>query len=296
MAQTNIDLYDNFYKALLSLILLFSALFIFLTSCAAAGKGKEELRDFDDTALLRMGERLEMAGDYVSALQFYKEATERMPTSPEPWLGMGQVYSKGGAALLATQAFGEAYARDPNNGQAAIQYAKGLLSQEKVADALSVLTQHMKKNEGDAEMYNLIGIAYDLNLNAKAAEDAYLEGLKKTKLNSSWSDALTSNLALSLAVNDRVSEAVELLEPISGELRASQKELTTSQLQHRQNLALIYALSGRPALALELIKITLGDAEIEKNRAFYAFLPSLTGYERARAVFLGKLPPTKKSQ
>lgn len=296
MSQFTINLNKGFFKTTFNLFLILSTLIIFSLSCVAADKQKKELRDFDDMALLRMGQRLETAGDYVSALQFYKEAAERMPNTAEPWLGMGHVYSKGGAPLLATQAFGEAFSRDPNNGQAASNYARGLLSQEKIADALSILKQYMRSNEGDAELYNLIGIANDLSLDANAAESAYREGLKRTKPNSSWFDVLTSNLALSLAVNDRVSEAGALLEPLSGELRASKKELTAAQLQHRQNLALIYALSGKPALALELIKVTLSEAELEKNKIFYARLPSLSGYDRARAIFLGKLPIINKSK
>ncbi|HXV74448.1 MAG TPA: tetratricopeptide repeat protein [Sphingomonadales bacterium] len=262
----------------------------------AAEKGEQGLRTFDEAGLLRMGQRLEAAGDYANALQFYGEAAERNPKNPEPWLGMGRIFAAGGAPLQATQAFGEAFSRDPGNGLAARQYARGLLAQEKAADALAALTQHLKKNGADAELFNLLGIANDLTLDSAAAEKAYREGLAKTQPGGPWFDALNGNLALSLAAAGRVSEAILLLNPNVGDLRARQQNMTPAQSQYRQNLALVYALSGNPESAFEVAKSALGETEAGRNREFYARLPSLTDYDRVRAVFLGKLPAPQAPQ
>jgi len=257
---------------------------------AGAVQSDPALRDIDEGGLLRMAERLEASGDYANALQFYSDAAERNPANPEPWLGMGRIFAAGGAPAQATQAFGAAFDLDPNNADSARRYARGLLAEERAAEALSALNRHLEKNPPDAELLNLLGIADDLALHPEAAEKAYREGLALTRPDGPWFDSLTGNLALSLAAANRISEAILILNPRVGDMRQGSSGVTPAQSQHRQNLALVYALSGNAESALEVAKSALPSAEAERNRDFYARLPALTGYDRVRAVFLGKLP------
>lgn len=259
---------------------------------AGAPQSQPELRDIDGGGLLRMAQRLEAAGDYANALQFYNEAAEKNPANPEAWLGMGRIFAAGGAPAQAVQAFGAAFDIDPGNSETARRYARGLLAQERAADALAALTRHLAKNKPDAELLNLLGIAEDLMLEPAAAEKAYRDGLALTGPGEQWFDALTGNLALSLAANQRISEAILILNPHVGDMRLGAGGITEAQSQYRQNLALVYALSGNTASAMEVAKSALPGAEAERNRAFYSALPTLTGFDRVRAVFLGKLPPS----
>jgi Flp pilus assembly protein TadD len=257
---------------------------------SAASQNKPELRSIDEGGMLRMGQRLEEAGDYANALQFYNDAAQRDPDNPEPWLGMGRVFAAGGAPAQALQAFGAAYDIAPNNPEAARRYARALLGQERAADALTVLANYLAGNPADAEFFNLLGIASDLTLQPAAAEKAYRDGLALTSEGAPWFDALSGNLALSLAATDRVSEALVILNPKIGDMRLGTQGITPAQSQYRQNLALVYALSGNPESAMEVARSALKPEDAERNRSFYQALPALRGYDRVRAVFLGKLP------
>ena len=96
---------------------------------------------------------------------------------------------------------------------------------------------------------------------------------------------LVNNLALSLAISDQYSAAVLLLNPYVGDMRQGLINMTPHQSRYRQNLAIVYAISGQVEAAVDVAKSALSEADAEFNRNFYETIPTLSGHQRTRAVW-----------
>ncbi|HXV73899.1 MAG TPA: hypothetical protein VD713_04140, partial [Sphingomonadales bacterium] len=115
-------------------------------------------------------------------------------------------------------------------------------------------------------------------------------GLAMAQPGSTINTTLLGNLALSLGLTGETSEAVLLLNPFIGDMSRGRAGLTQAQSSLRQNLALVYALSGNINSAVEVAKSALSAEDAEYNRTFYQAIAALKGRARAKAVFMGKLP------
>jgi len=246
--------------------------------------------DLTPEGLVRMGQRMEAAGDYNGAGGFYADALGKDRKLIQAHLGLGRVLEAMGQDSLAIVSYGNAFDLDQNNQEALRGYVRGLLANDGENLALDALNKHLQTNQPTPELLNFKGISLDLFGDFGAAENAFRQGLNLTQPGDVWNGRLLGNLALSLGLAGDTSEAILILNPYIGDMRMGREGLTPYQSQLRQNLALIYALSGNPDSAVEVAKSALSEQDAEYNRGFYQAVATLAGRDRVRAVLLGKLP------
>ncbi len=240
--------------------------------------------------MVRMAKRLEAAGDLNSAGTFYADAIALNNNLIEAHLGLGRIFTQIGQDNFATTAYGNAFAVDPNNLQALKGYLEGLLPNDGQEEALIALDRYLEANPPTADLYNYQGLAHDLNGDFEKAATALRQGLVLAKPGERMHATILGNLALSLGLSGKTSEAILLLNPFVGDMRRGSEGLSSFRSSIRQNLALVYALSGNAESAVEVAKSALSAEDAEHNRAFYEAVVNLSGLDRVKAVFLGELP------
>ncbi len=261
-----------------------------LTETSALNTGMNEVRELTPEGFLTMAQNLEREGDFITASQFYSEAIADDPNLLEAHLGLARIAAGLGEIEIALLHYGHILVLDPNN-LAAVRYATPkLIGTERLGDAQKNLDRYLSSNPPTPELLNYLGVIHDLRANHTAAQAAYRQGLQMVRPGDNLHVILLSNQALSLALGNKFSQAVFLLNPYIGDMRLGMDGMTKDQSSFRQNLALVYALSGKAESAFDVAKSTLPADQAEFNRAFYEAIPSLNSFQRARAVFLGVLP------
>ncbi len=250
----------------------------------------DEVKEMNAGGLVRMAQSLERSGDYGSAAQFYMDALSRDANILEAHLGMARLYEQAGDMGVAATYYQNVLVLDPNHLQAVLGAARNLINQERAIDAREVIEGYLAETQPTAALLNQLGVALDLGVNHAGAQAAYREGLAMVAPGDDWHVILLNNLALSLSLGDHFSEAILLLNPHIGDMRLGTQGISQAQSSFRQNLALVYALSGKPESAYEVARSALGEELASYNRAFYEAIPRLNDYQQARAVFLGVLP------
>ncbi len=255
---------------------------------APQGELRTDVSQIDDAMALRMARRFENAGDLTSALNMYRRALQISPESTAALLGVARIYGQAGAQEEAVRYYKRILQLEPANSEAATAIAEEHIFKGEAREAISFISQFMLVAPGTATLFNALGIAHDLEGAHGDAQLAYAEGL-----NMSPNDpAITSNLALSFAVREDYQTAIALLERVLGDAAANDE---AGRSVARQNLALVYALSGQLDAAEDIAKTVLSPQEVQINRSFYARLAGLSSSQKARAVFLGSLPSLLES-
>lgn len=246
--------------------------------------------DLSAEAFVRMGQKVEAAGDFNSAGGFYGDALRLDSTLIDAHLGLARVYGQLGDPRRSALAYGNAWSLAPENTDILRRYLQGLLPNDGEVLALRAIDTYLASYKPTPEILNFKGVAHDLNGEPGAAEEAYRQGLALAQPGSAITTTLLGNLALSLGLKGETSEAVLLLNPFIGDMSQGRAGLTQAQSGLRQNLALVYALSGNIDSAVEVAKTALSLADAEYNRGFYEAIAGLQGRARAKAVFMGELP------
>lgn len=285
---------SNIHNKRLSFSLLSAFLAVLLSACSSGystqgpfsaprGELRTDVAQLDDAAAVRMAQRFENAGDLSSALNMYQRALQKAPENTAALLGMARIYGVVGRRAESARYYKRILQLQPKNAQAATAVAEDLIFKDRPQEAVRFIKRFMTAAPSTAALFNLLAIAHDLEGDHGDAQLAYAEGLGM----SPDDGAITSNLALSFAVREDYQTAIALLERVLDEADLGDKE---GQSVARQNLALVYALSGQQEAALDIARTVLSTEEVEINRVFYARLPELSSRQKARAVFLGSLP------
>ena len=230
-------------------------------------------------SLVRMGAQLESSGDYNGAMRFYSKAIELEPNNIDALTGIGNVYLAVGIWNGGLNSFRQVRALDPRGVESAAGLAVALLLNDRPGETRQILNQQMAMTGPSLKLQNLLGLAEDLKGNHGPAQKAYSAALE---LSPGDGEVLT-NLALSFALMGAYERAEAILQRGAGTANAIPLAA--------QNLALVYALRGQIAQALETARRELSAAEVETNTPFYERLSTLSARDRARAVFFGTLPP-----
>ena len=249
-----------------------------------------ETKELDAEGLVRMAQRMETSGDLTNAMNFYADALIRDGSLVDAHLGMARVMTALGDPAQALTYYGHAARLSPNDAGIARHYALALIGEDRADEAATVIDGYLAGNTGTGDLYNILGVARDLQSQHDTAQAAYREGLALVTVPDRQHVNLLNNLALSLAISDKYSEAVLLLNPYIGDMRLGPDAMTEHQSLYRQNLALVYAISGQTESAVDVAKSALSEQQAEFNRRFYETIPTLSGSERTRAVFLRELP------
>ncbi len=273
------------FSCVLPILLLACASKSSLPSALSAPRGelRTDISEIDDAAALRMARRFENAGDLGSALNMYRRAVQMAPENTAALLGVARIYGQAGAQEEAARYHRRILQLEPANSGAAAAIAEAHIFKGEARQAITFINQFLLAAPGTPGLYNTLGIAHDLEGAHGDAQLAYAEGLNMAPDDS----AITSNLALSFAVIGDYQTSIALLERVLGDAAKSDE---AERSIARQNLALVYALSGQLEAAEDIARTVLSEQEVQINRTFYARLPGLDSREKAQAVFLGSLP------
>ena len=239
--------------------------------------------DIGYAAVMHIAAASRAAGDYGNAVNVYRHAATLDTRNPEPLAALGDTLLEMGKpdeAILNYNAARKLNARY----QAALRgLAKAYLKTGRPELAGSPLAIAYTDEPNDPKLLMLIGVADDFIGEHGYAQARYQQGLKIAPAD----QALTLDLALSLALTERYDQAIALLRPTSSAPGATTQE--------RQTLALIYGLKGDQTQARAVSRLDLDAASVDHNLAFYDTLRRLSPDARSRAILsatAGARPPS----
>lgn len=255
---------------------------ILLGGCESAGFGTPGRaqpaaahRGMDPAAMIRVADNVRKAGDYSTAVSFYRQALERTPGNVQALIGLGASYVALDAPDEAYQAYNAALDADPEAAEARLGLANGLIALGRPRAALNELQKVVILLPSDPRPLNAMGVALDLLGRNGAAQVRYGFALD---LKPDDPD-IRNNLALSFAFGGDLETSIALLRDLAREPGADART--------RQNLALAYGLAGDFERAEAIARMDLAEDAVRGNLAFYARLRAMDAMARAVAVLLG---------
>ena len=211
-------------------------------------------------SLTRIADTALRSGDAESAVGLFQEATLTDQGSLPAALGLGEAMLVVGRDLEATRAFERALAIMPGSPEARYGYARAMIAINRPEVAADQLRSLVAEAPTNIAALNALGVAQDLLGDHAAAEATYRQALGVMP----GAESVRNNLALSLALQDRFGEALDLLRPLA--------EGPDSTRRARQNLALVFGLQGDMAAAERISRIDLGGEDLASNLAYFAAL------------------------
>lgn len=227
--------------------------------------------------LMRVAEGSSQAGDENAAADLFARANRIAPEEPAPLIGLGRSLRRLGDYESARAAYQAALDLAPDNADALFGLGLTLLRLNEPETAIQHLDVAAAMRPDDPAIFNALGVAQDLTGAHVEAQMAYIKGLKTSPDDA----ALNNNHALSLALEGRFDEAVDLMNRLTGKPSVSRRD--------RQTLALIHALAGDLDAAERVASGDLSGSELSQNIRFYRALQTLGPAERARAVLSGSI-------
>jgi Flp pilus assembly protein TadD len=256
-----------------------------LVACAQTPppEATESAKDKEvSAALMRAGEASRKRGDYSAAAAFYRRAQNADPKAIEPLIGMGESLAAGGAGREAAQAFRKALAIEETNGRALRGLGNALIAQDQADLAIDEFEKAIAANPRDYRAYSGLGVAYDSLAEHSKAQEYYYAGLEIAPDDT----VLRNNLGLSLAFAGHYKGAIEILRPLALRPGATARD--------RQNLALVYGLSGDDERAKKFARLDMDSREVERNMSYYAALRSIADpVLRVKSVRAGYALPAR---
>ena len=232
---------------------------VFLGGCAASGNSSTTKQDeiVIESALLRAASDAEKRNNFDAAVGYYSRLLQAKPYDRDITIGLARNLRYVGQSASAADVLLELSRRQPDDEEIMLERAKALIASGGHNQALALLGDVISMNRNNWQAFSARGIAYDSLKNYKMAEKSFLEALAISPDN----PAVLNNLAMSLAQAGRIKKAIATLE------RAALINRGSPQI--RQNLALLYGISGDKEKAKSLAVMDLDQKEVETNASFY---------------------------
>ncbi len=218
-------------------------------------------------SLLDAADSAEAQNDHATAAGYYRNVFARDPKNVRAAVGLMQSLRTLGALDQARDAAAKALAANPDNPAVLAEAGKVKLASGELNDAVKFLQRASDLDPQDWKSRSAAGVAYDRLGNRQKAEESYQAALKISPDNA----AVLNNLALSRAMAHDLAGARELLQ------RAVAS--AGSDVRVRQNLALVYALSGDMTQAEAL---TLHDLPPDLARETLAYYRELAAHAQSK--------------
>lgn len=219
------------------------------------------------SSLLDAADAAEAQNDHATAASYYRNVFQRDPKNVRAAVGLMQSLRALGAGDQAGEAATMALAANPDNAAVIAEVGKVRLASGDLQDAVKLLARAAALDPKDWKVRSALGVAYDRLGDPKKAEDSYRAALQISPDNA----AVLNNYALSRAMAHDLPGARELLQ------RAVAS--AGSDVRVRQNLALIYALSGDMTQAEAL---TLHDLPPDLARQTLAYYRELAAHAQSQ--------------
>ena len=230
-----------------------------LGGCAASGNSGDAKQDevVIESALLRAASDAEKKNNFEAAVGYYSRLLQTKPHDREITIALARNLRYVGQSASAADVLSELSKRQPDDEEIMLEHAKALIASGGYNQALALLGGIINANRNNWQAFSAQGIAYDSLKNYKMAEKSFLEALAISPDN----PVVLNNLAMSLAQAGRIKKAISTLEQAALINRGSP--------QIRQNLALLYGISGDKEKAKSLAVMDLDQKEVETNASFY---------------------------
>lgn len=203
--------------------------------------------------------------DPSTAAGYYRNIYARDPNNVQAAIGLMQSSREIGSLDQAREVADKMVAAKPDDPAVIAEVGKVRLATGQLQDAVKMLQRASDLDPRDWRSRSALGVAYDRLGDPEHAEASYRAALQISPDNA----AVLNNLALSRAMAHDLAGARELLQ------RAISN--AGSDVRMRQNLALIYALSGDMAQAEAL---TLRDLPPDVARDTLAYYRELAAHAR----------------
>ena len=240
---------------------------LLLGACTApgtTGPGQDPLGRPDVArSILDAADAAEAQNDHVTAVGYYRNVFARDPKNARAAVGLMQSLRAMGAVSQAREVATAALAANPDNAAVIAEGGKVKLTDGDLQGAVKSLQRAADLDPQDWKVRSALGVAYDRLGNAGKAEESYRAALKISPDNA----VVLNNFALSRAMAHDLAGARDLLQ------RAVAS--AGSDVRVRQNLALIYALSGDMTQAEAL---TLHDLPADLARQTLAYYRELAAH------------------
>jgi Flp pilus assembly protein TadD len=206
---------------------------------------------------LRVARATRASGDIAAAAPMYRQAAADPSASPQALVEAGDGLLEAGLSSEAIEVYARVKSGSARLG-ALLGLARAHLALGEADQALQSAEQAVAFAPRDARPLVDKGVALDTLQRHTEAQLAYRAALQITP----GSISARNDLALSLALSDQYDQGIALLEPLARAPSAVPKT--------RQNLALIYGLSGDRARAVALSRMDLDADKTDANQAFFA--------------------------
>lgn len=205
--------------------------------------------------------------DHATAATYYRNVYSRDPNNVRAAIGLMQSLRELGAINQAREVADRAIATKTQDSGLIAESAKVKLASGQVQEAVRLLEQAIALDAADWKAHSALGVAYDRLGDSTRAGNSYHAALKISPENA----VVLNNYALSRAMAKDLNGARELLQRAIASAGAD--------VRVRQNLALIYALSGDIVQAEAL---TLRDLPPELARETLAYYRELAAKAQSR--------------
>jgi Flp pilus assembly protein TadD len=195
--------------------------------------------------------------DPGTAAGYYRSVYTRDPNNIRAAVGLLQSLREVGAIDQANSVATQILASKPSDAAIVGEVGKVRLAGGQLNEAIKLLQRAGELDAQDWKSRSALGVAYDRLGDARKAEESYQAALAVSPNNAS----VLNNFALSRAMANDLSTARDLLQ------RAVSS--ANGDLRVRQNLALIYALSGNMAQAEALTLRDLPPDAARETLAYY---------------------------
>ena len=233
-------------------------------SCATTQQqpptAEASLRSRVGASMLDAGREAEARGDYPSAQAYYRSAYERDNKSPEAALALSRTLRRLARPREAIAIAERGLQANAHHPQLLAELGKSQLAANDTLDAIESLSRAGSFLPDDWEIQSALGVGYDRIGMYDQAAHRYEKALLLSPTNA----VVLNNYALSLAQVGELGRATEMLE------KATAVPERTAQM--RQNLALLYAMSGRIEEAERLVRQDLTPELAAENIAYYRHL------------------------
>ncbi len=250
-----------------------------LTAGACSGGGEQQSAVPDEQAvqqqteraseLMRIGDDLRAGGDLNAAADMYRRAQSADPRSPAPPAALADVLRRLGQYAESEQIYRAALEHSHYSGMLLQGYGILMLEKGQPEAAIGALGPAVDEDAADPRVFNVLGIAYDALGDHAEAQRQYSAGLALAPENRS----LRSNMALSLALQERYDDAIAQLKS------ADERDPSVGH-----NLAFVYGLAGRIEEAARISRQFLSDADVANNLAYYQAIRALAPAQRRTEI------------
>ena len=213
----------------------------------------------DAAVSLRLARAARAAGDVTGAIQLYRSAAESGPEFAQAFVELGDTLAGTGMLDDAIETYGRVEPASPAGTAALLGLVRAYYELGDAARALEFADKALAQAPREARVQLDRGAVLDTLRRHGEAQEAYRAVLKAMPRHV----AARNNLALSLAFTGKYDEALAIMVPLARSTAATQRI--------RENLALIYGLSGDRERSASLARMDLDEAAVAGNQEFFAW-------------------------